>query len=337
MSNLAVVNGSAISNSAPSSSLSIQTVDDLGRIAKMMAASGFFADCKDAAQAGVKIMAGLELGFPAFASLVGIQIIKGKPVMGANLQAAAIKRSGKYNYRVKEHTPVNCSIEFLERFDGKWESCGTSDFSMDDAKAAGLNGGDNWRKYPKNMLFARAVSNGVRWYCPDLFLGAPVYTPDEFGIPVNEEGEAIGVISEVVPTPALKAVKVKGSSNKDRLAAIVTPLGLEAALSKAIRHNLLGKNKSIESYTADEIGKLQDALLIEWARQFPCWEHAQHRVNAYHKFVEGLDGVPTDDELLILWKEECDSRVEEVEAAKTKGQVDGENIDLGTDTNAIPF
>jgi hypothetical protein len=209
MSNLAVVNGSAISNSAPSGSLSIQTVDDLGRIAKMMAASGFFADCKDAAQAGVKIMAGLELGFPAFASLVGIQIIKGKPVMGANLQAAAIKRSGKYNYRVKEHTPLNCSIEFLERFDGKWESCGTSDFSMDDAKAAGLNGGDNWRKYPKNMLFARAVSNGVRWYCPDLFLGAPVYTPDEFGIPVNEEGEAIGVASEVVPAPALKSIPVQ--------------------------------------------------------------------------------------------------------------------------------
>jgi len=32
------------------------------------------------------------------------------------------------------------------------------------------------------MLFARAISNGVRWYCPDVFSGAAVYTPDEFDV-----------------------------------------------------------------------------------------------------------------------------------------------------------
>jgi hypothetical protein len=160
-----------------------------------------------------------------------------------------------------------------------------------------------------------------------VYLEALLHGADPFA--ADSEKYAAAPISAVAPVAVI--------SNKDRLAAIVTPLGLDAALSKSIRHNLLGRTKSIESYTADEIGKLQDALLIEWARQFQCWKHDQHRVNAYHKFVEGLDGVPTDDELLILWKEECDIRVAEVEAAKAKGQVDGENIDLGTDTNAIPF
>ena len=42
--------------------------------------------------------------------------------------------------------------------------------------------GDNWRKYPKNMLFARAISNGVKWHCPDVMNGQPVYTPDEMGL-----------------------------------------------------------------------------------------------------------------------------------------------------------
>lgn len=28
------------------------------------------------------------------------------------------------------------------------------------------------------MLFARAISNGVKWYCPDVFAG-PVYVPEE--------------------------------------------------------------------------------------------------------------------------------------------------------------
>jgi hypothetical protein len=31
------------------------------------------------------------------------------------------------------------------------------------------------------MLFARAISNGVKWYTPDVFSG-PVYTPEEFDV-----------------------------------------------------------------------------------------------------------------------------------------------------------
>ena len=38
----------------------IHSVDDLSRIGKMMAVSGYFTDARDAAQAGVKIMAGDE-------------------------------------------------------------------------------------------------------------------------------------------------------------------------------------------------------------------------------------------------------------------------------------
>lgn len=337
MSNLAVVNnGSSLAPVQPSGSLSIQTVDDLGRIAKMMSASGFFADCKDAAQAGVKIMAGLELGFPAFASLVGIQIIKGKPVMGANLQAAAIKRSGKYNYRVKVHSAEICAIEFLERFDGKWESCGLSEFSLDDAKSAGLNSndlrGDNWRKYPKNMLFARAVSNGVRWYCPDLFLGAPVYTPDEMGLRVADDGDSVSAIA--VESTAVSQVETASTENFDRIAAMLKLLGTPVAQAKIIRQGLLG-NKHPKDYKQDEMSQLQDALLIDWASQFPCWEHDNHRVNAYHKFVESFDGVPTDEELFALWKEECEIRVD----GMISDALDAKESELpeGSESESNPF
>ena len=33
-----------------------------------------------------------------------------------------------------------------------------------------------WVKYPRNMLFARAMSNGVRWFAPEATGGLPVYT-----------------------------------------------------------------------------------------------------------------------------------------------------------------
>jgi hypothetical protein len=170
----------------------IQSMEDVERAARAMSASKFFPDSKDAAQAIVKILAGRELGFGAFASMAGVAVIQGKPVVGANLTAAAIKQTGKYNYRVTQHTDQICEIEFFEQ----GQSVGKSSFSMEDAKAAGLTTKDNWKKYPRNMLFARAISNGQKWYAPDVYNGVTVYTPDEMGAIVDEEGNAVeGVVT----------------------------------------------------------------------------------------------------------------------------------------------
>lgn len=167
----------------------IQSMDDVERAASAMSKSGFFPDSKQAAQAIVKVLAGRELGFGAFASMVGVSVIQGKPVIGANLLAAAVKQTGKYNYRVTTHTSEVCEIVFYE---GK-ESVGTSTFTMKDASAAGLSQKDNWKKYPRNMLFARAIANGQKWFAPDVFNGVTVYTPDEMGATVNEDGDIVDV------------------------------------------------------------------------------------------------------------------------------------------------
>lgn len=165
----------------------IQTMEDAERAARAMSASGFFADTKQASQAVVKILAGQELGFGPFASMTGVNIIQNKPVLAANLMAAAVKRTGKYNYRVAKHTETECVIDFYEG----GLVVGTSTFTMDDAKAAGMASKDNWKKYPRNMLFARAISNGQKWFAPDVFNGATVYTPDEMGVVVDDEGNAV--------------------------------------------------------------------------------------------------------------------------------------------------
>jgi hypothetical protein len=165
----------------------IATFDDAERAARAMAGSGFFQDARQANQAIVKILAGQELGFGPFASMTGVAIIQGKPAIGANLQAAAVKRTGKYNYRVIEMTNEACELEFYEG----GQVVGKSRFDMKDAAAAGLSSKDNWKKFPRNMLFARAISNGIKWYAPDIFNGATVYTPDELGATEDEEGRAI--------------------------------------------------------------------------------------------------------------------------------------------------
>jgi hypothetical protein len=40
--------------------------------------------------------------------------------------------------------------------------------------------------------FARAISSGVRLYCPDVFNGNLVYVPEEMGAQVDEDGEPVG-------------------------------------------------------------------------------------------------------------------------------------------------
>ncbi len=165
-----------LTKSSVGSNLQINSMDDLGRLSSMLARSGYFPDAKAVEQAGVKILAALELGIPVLAGMNNIHLIQGKPTVGANIIAALIKKSIKYNYKVKELTSKICRLEFFEDS----QSQGFYEFTEDDAQAAGLLGKDIWKKFRKNMLFSRAISNGGRLYCPDILLGGSLYTPEEF-------------------------------------------------------------------------------------------------------------------------------------------------------------
>ena len=172
----------------------LNTVEDLARVGDVFVKSGFFADTRDAAQAIVKVMAGQELGFAPIASMTGVYIVKGKVSLSANLIAAAVKRSGRYTFRVRQHDAKICEIEFFELDKaGNKESIGVSSFTMQEATQAGLASSATWKNFPRNMLYARAMSNGAKWYCPDVF-GGPVYTPDELGATIDgETGEVIDI------------------------------------------------------------------------------------------------------------------------------------------------
>lgn len=189
-----------------STALSIQDVMSVGG---MLAKSRYFQDASQEAQAVAKILAGQELGIPPVAAMTGIHVISGKISLSSNIIASIIKRSGKYNYRVRKLDAEVCEIEFFETSTPagqlpQWESIGVSSLSMAEAKAADMHREWSsaksqmvdkvpWKKFPRNMLFARAISNGARWYCPDVFNG-PIYTPEELGAQVNEEGEVIDVL-----------------------------------------------------------------------------------------------------------------------------------------------
>ncbi|MDD5010218.1 MAG: hypothetical protein PHC68_17675, partial [Syntrophorhabdaceae bacterium] len=163
--------------------------------------SGFFQDTKKESEAIVKILAGREAGLQPIESMTGIHIIKGKISFGANMMAAAVKKHPNYDYRVTEHTEKKCSIDFFEVIDGKREKIGTSSFTIEEASKIGLTQNTTWKNYPKAMLFARALSAGVRYYCPDVFGHAPVYVPEELGARVDEDGEPIDITPKAISEP----------------------------------------------------------------------------------------------------------------------------------------
>jgi len=152
--------------------LSLSDVMQLGSIA---IASGNFPDLRNNEQAIVRIMAGRELGLEPMTALRDLYVIEGKVAMSSGLIASMVRNHPKYDYRITSMDNEHCTIQF---FDNDLPT-GESTFSIEDAKTAQIyRVGSGWTKYPRNMLFARALTNGARWYCPDAFDGA-VYTPEE--------------------------------------------------------------------------------------------------------------------------------------------------------------
>ena len=232
-------------------SLATSNFNEIQMVGRAMAQSGFFADSKSEAQAIVKIMAGREIGLGAFAAMSGIHIIQGKPVMGANLLATLIKNDPRYDYKVVTLTDADCSIDFYEND----QKIGTSAFSASDAKKAGSK---NMDKYPRNMLFARAISNGAKWYTPGIFGGLPVYTPDEFGMEVNDDGDPVIVDAVIVEDP--------GRQDEQDDLRMFKSTTKQAIVDKGYAENLFAAAGMLDHSNLP--GDVSDGIAVAWARNY---------------------------------------------------------------------
>lgn len=137
---------------------------------------------------------GHELGLEPMTSLRGIFIIEGTPTCSAKMMRALIYRAG-HELSFKEQTRDRC-ILWGRRADGHGEA--TVEWTMDDARTAGLVGKDVWKRYPRQMLKARATSEIARDIFPDVEIG---YTPEELSrVDLSGDYDYLD-IEEVDPPP----------------------------------------------------------------------------------------------------------------------------------------
>ncbi len=133
------------------------------------------------------IAMGRDLGLNAALSLQLIHIIGGKPALSAGARATFLAQAG-YSWRPVVHTDKQCTLRFWDKngpmtdVDGKPLDV---TITMEDAERAGWVQNSrgsgkvgNYDKVPKNMLFARVISNFHRWYAPHV-VGAQVYDAGE--------------------------------------------------------------------------------------------------------------------------------------------------------------
>ncbi len=158
-------NGVAIRNDMTLEAYS-RDMDNKIRMGAMILKSGLCPAAFKTPEAVVAaIWYGQEIGFTPMQSLQVINVIQGKPsVSAAGLQAKAIEAGG--DIKELEHTEMICRLQIT-----RGKSIRLFSFSISEAEVMGLLVKDNWKRMPKAMLYARAVTQGVRAMFADKILG----------------------------------------------------------------------------------------------------------------------------------------------------------------------
>lgn len=134
-----------------------------------------------AEEAAIKLLFCYENGLPLTAASNGLYVVNGRIAAQTNIIAAQLRRNPDYDYEIVEIAPTGATVAILRRGqDGKMTEAGRASFTIDDAKRAGLTSKDNWKNYPEDLLFARALGRAQRRFAPDVF-GQPVYALEELG------------------------------------------------------------------------------------------------------------------------------------------------------------
>jgi len=175
-------------------SLVIGNVNELYMIAKMVVSSGLAPKGMDTSQAAIAIAKGMEVGAPPMFSISNIAIINNRACMWGDILVGVVEASGKLEYLKEEpwDTSAQNAIVRIKRY-GKPEHI--EQFSMADAKRAGLDTKETYKKYPQRMCGWKAKTYALRSQFADV-LG---------GLTTREEVEDYGVIdgsAEVIPSPA---------------------------------------------------------------------------------------------------------------------------------------
>ena len=147
------------------------SVSDIERMAEAIAKSGLFGMKTTEQAMALMLIAQAEGRHPATVAR-DYDIIQGRPAKKTEAMLRDfIEASGKVEWHVLTDSKADATFSHPQGGTVRIE------WDMKRAATAGLNGKDNWKKYPRQMLRNRVVSEGVRSVCPAATSG--MYEPGE--------------------------------------------------------------------------------------------------------------------------------------------------------------
>lgn len=146
-------------------------VDQVERMAVAVAKSGLFGVKTPDQAMALMLIAQAEGLHPAIAAR-DYHVINGRPTLKADAMLARFQTAGG-SVRWGEYTDRRVVGTFSHPQGGSVEVAWTVDM----ANAAGLTKNPTWKSYPRQMLRARCISEGIRTVFPGVVVGT--YTPEE--------------------------------------------------------------------------------------------------------------------------------------------------------------
>ena len=174
------------------------------------------AHIKTVEQAFTIAQMGKELGFPTMQAFHYIIPIQGKLSLSAKATNALLRKGGVKFYTKEDgvylykdgsitemrkdiqENPIDRRTTIVFIRDGVEETCS---FTWQDATGQGLNTKDNWKRMPKEMLYARCLAKGANRVGSDLLLGLYMTEEltDSFNIPeIAVKRNEDGTIKEII-------------------------------------------------------------------------------------------------------------------------------------------
>jgi hypothetical protein len=206
-----------------------------------MYASGYFKDMTSLSKAITKALIGQEMGMGLVQAMNSLYVIDGKVAMDSHAIRNTAVMAG-YSIKTLELSKDKAVLEWSVTRDGKPEVLGTSEYTWEDATMAGLANKSNWKQYPKDMLFARAITRGARMYANQAFANQPVYEREELA-PDNGKLIDLGPMDERVD-------QIRNAKDLTALQNVMEDLTPDE--QSALSHEISDKTKELLNATSSK-------------------------------------------------------------------------------------
>jgi hypothetical protein len=135
------------------------------------------------------ILFGRELGMDPMTSLQTINVIQGRPTLTANAMRGLAMAAGA-EFLLRETSQTRCVMSARGFNQKEWT---TITWTMDQARALGLDKKDNWKNQPGVMLIARATSQLCRLVAANVLIGLPYSVEELRDLPdaTDEQGQPV--------------------------------------------------------------------------------------------------------------------------------------------------